>query len=61
MLARRFAHVPTMGLRGLASRVGAPAVMVFLESTGEDRFADVLDAADRLGEFADATGREEDR
>jgi hypothetical protein len=60
MLARRFAHVPTVGLRGLASRVGAPVVRVFLEATGEDCFADVLDAADRLEELDDATEREED-
>jgi glutamyl-tRNA reductase len=61
VLARRFAHVPTMGLRGLASEVGAPAVRAFLAATGEEGFADALDVADRLEEFSEATEREEER
>jgi glutamyl-tRNA reductase len=60
VLARRFAHVPTMGLRGLASQAGASAVRTFLEATGEECFADALDAADRLEEFGEAAGREEE-
>jgi glutamyl-tRNA reductase len=58
VLARRFAHVPTMGLRGLASQVGAPAVRAFLEATGEECFADLLEVAERLEEFDAATDRE---
>jgi len=59
LLSRRFAHVPTMGLRGLASQVGAPAVRAFLEATGEECFADVLDVADQLEDFS-AEAEQED-
>jgi len=36
VLARRFAHVPVLGLRGLAEELGADAVRTFLEATHED-------------------------
>jgi glutamyl-tRNA reductase len=58
VLARRLAHVPVMGLRGLAARGGAPAVRAFLEASGEDCFADVLEVAERLEAFDDANERE---
>ncbi len=48
VMARRFAHIPTMGLRVLASEVGAPAVRTFLEASGDDFFAEFADAADQL-------------
>ena len=36
VMARRFAHIPTMGLRALATDFGTPAVRVFLDASGED-------------------------
>jgi glutamyl-tRNA reductase len=36
VLARRFAHVPVLGLRGLAEELGADAVRTFLAATHED-------------------------
>lgn len=38
VMARRFAHIPTMGLRALSSEVGTPAVKVFLNASGENFF-----------------------
>lgn len=40
VMARRFAHIPTMGLRALATELGQPAVKIFLEASGEDFFND---------------------
>jgi len=40
VMARRFAHIPTMGLRALASDLGPPAVRTFLDASGEDFFGD---------------------
>ena len=40
VLARRFAHIPTKGLRGLAAEFGAPAVRTFLDASGENLFPD---------------------
>lgn len=38
VMARRFAHIPTLGLRALATKYGTEAVRVFLEASGEDFF-----------------------
>jgi len=40
VMARRFAHIPTMGIRALASDYGAPAVRTFLQASGEDLYGD---------------------
>ena len=40
-MARRFAHIPTMGIRALATDYGAPAVRTFLQASGEDLYNDV--------------------
>lgn len=47
VMARRFAHIPTMGLRALATEIGTPAVKVFLEASGEDFFNDPAAHADQ--------------
>ncbi len=55
VMARRFAHIPTMGIRALATDYGAPAVRTFLQASGEDLFADPsassgeAAAGDRIG------------
>ncbi len=41
VMARRFAHIPTMGIRALATDYGAPAVRTFLQASGEDLYNDV--------------------
>lgn len=38
VMARRFAHIPTLGLRALAREYGSEAIRVFLEASGEDFF-----------------------
>ena len=53
VIARRFAHIPIKGLRGLASEFGAPAVKVFLDASGEDLFSSSSEALGRLEEMAD--------
>ena len=40
VLAKRFAHVPVLGLRGLAEEMGAGAVRAFLEATHEDLYVE---------------------
>ncbi len=47
VMVRRFAHIPTMGLRALASDIGTPAVKVFLEASGEDFFNDPAPEVER--------------
>lgn len=47
-LARRFAHLPTLGLRGLAATQGMPAVRSFLEACDERAFAEPGEIAARL-------------
>jgi len=42
VLAKRFAHVPVLGLRGLAEEMGAEAVRTFLEATHEDLHVDPI-------------------
>ena len=58
VIARRFAHIPTMGLRGLAKEIGAPAVKTFLEASGDDVFADVGEITDRMSQFGDLSDEE---
>jgi glutamyl-tRNA reductase len=45
-LARRFAHLPTLGLRGLAAEQGMEAVKSFLEACADDSLAELGAAAD---------------
>ena len=47
-LARRFAHLPTLGLRGLASEHGMRAVRSFLEACDGDAFGELCDEAEQL-------------
>jgi glutamyl-tRNA reductase len=47
-LARRFAHLPTLGLRGLAAEHGMQAVRSFLAACGDDGFAELCDEAEQL-------------
>lgn len=42
VLAKRFAHVPVLGLRGLAEEMGADAVRTFLEATHEDLYVEPI-------------------
>lgn len=53
VIARRFAHIPIKGLRGLAREFGAPAVNTFLAASGEDLFVQSPELLDRLEELAD--------
>lgn len=48
VLARRFAHIPVMGLREMAADFGAPAVKKFLDASGEDLFPEERQIFDRL-------------
>ncbi len=52
VMARRFAHIPTMGLRALATEIGTPAVRVFLDASGEDFLNDPVVAPGSQGEAA---------
>jgi len=38
VIARRFAHIPTLGLRALAREYGTEALRTFLDASGEDFF-----------------------
>ncbi len=49
VMARRFAHIPTMGLRALATDFGTPAVRVFLDASGEDFLNDPVMAPGSQG------------
>lgn len=53
-LARRFAHLPTRGLRGLAAGHGMPAVRSFLEACDARSFAELFDEAEQLERLARA-------
>ncbi len=53
-LARRFAHLPTLGLRGLATEHGLPAVRSFLAACDGDAFADLCDDAERIEQLSKA-------
>lgn len=52
VIARRFAHIPIKGLRGMAAEFGAQAVKTFLEASGEDLFPEEARALDQLEELA---------
>jgi len=39
VIARRFAHIPTLGLRALAREYGTEALRIFLDASGEDFFS----------------------
>lgn len=56
VLARRFAHVPTKGLRELAAEYGTPAVKTFLDASGEDFFGDGAEALARLAQLHETDG-----
>jgi glutamyl-tRNA reductase len=49
-LARRFAHFPTLGLRGLAAAQGMVAVQSFLRACDDGSFADLCAAVEVLEE-----------
>lgn len=52
VLAKRFAHVPVLGLRGLAEELGAGAVRTFLEATHEDLYVEpVFDGLESITEM----------
>ncbi len=51
VIARRFAHVPIMGLRQMASEFGAPAVRAFLDASGENLFPERSQLLERLEEL----------
>jgi glutamyl-tRNA reductase len=53
-LARRFAHLPTVGLRGLASELGVEAVASFLAAGDEELHAELARVAGELDRLADA-------
>ncbi len=53
VLARRFAHIPIMGLRELAAEFGAPAVEVFLSAAGEDFLSESPRVVERLDALAE--------
>lgn len=48
VIARRFAHIPIMGLRQMAAEFGAPAVKAFLDASGEDFFPEDCQALEGL-------------
>ncbi len=52
-LARRFAHLPTVGLRGLASEEGLQAVRSFLAAGDEELSRQLGDQSDELGRWAE--------
>lgn len=56
VLARRFAHVPTKGLRELAAEYGTSAVKSFLDASGEDFFGDGAEALARLAQLNENDG-----
>lgn len=47
-LARRFAHLPTLGLRGLATEQGMLAVRSFLAAADQDLFGELTRGADEI-------------
>lgn len=47
-LARRFAHLPTLGLRGLAADQGMLAVRSFLAAADQDLFGELTRGADEI-------------
>jgi glutamyl-tRNA reductase len=47
-LARRFAHLPTLGLRGIAGSHGLPAVKSFLAACDGSSFAELCDELEEL-------------
>ena len=47
-LARRFAHLPTLGLRGLAAEQGMLAVRSFLAAADQDLFGELTRGADEI-------------
>ncbi|MEE8526558.1 MAG: hypothetical protein V3T72_21695 [Thermoanaerobaculia bacterium] len=56
-LAKRLAHIPVLGLRGLAAEVGMPAVRTFLAATDDPLMNELADATRRSFEpAADADG-----
>lgn len=57
-LARRFAHLPTLGLRGLAAGHGMSAVRSFLEACDESAFADLCEEAEQLEELSRTFGKD---
>jgi glutamyl-tRNA reductase len=57
-LARRFAHLPTLGLRGLASEQGMLAVRSFLAASDETLFHEFCQTADQLTWLNDPAERE---
>lgn len=57
VMARRFAHIPTMGIRALATDYGAPAVRTFLQASGEDLFTGACPAPPEESAGQDVGGR----
>jgi len=53
-LARRFAHLPTVGLRGLASELGVEAVTAFLAAGDGELHAEFQRVAGELDPLVDA-------
>jgi glutamyl-tRNA reductase len=58
-LARRFAHLPTLGLRGLAADHGVLAVRSFLDAGDPELFAAFGDVAEELERLAPPTAAAE--
>ena len=56
-LARRFAHIPSLGIRALAEEIGSGAVETFLSGLGDELGAELRAAA--RGGAAIAAPREE--
>lgn len=52
VIARRFAHIPIMGLRQMAAEFGAPAVKSFLDASGEKFLPDESQVFEQLEELA---------
>ncbi len=57
-LARRFAHLPTLGLRGLASELGVSAVGSFLSAGDDELYREFHQIASEIDRLADASGIE---
>jgi glutamyl-tRNA reductase len=55
MLAKRLAHLPTVGLRGLASELGVEAVGSFLAAGDAELFREFSDIAGALDPLADSS------
>jgi glutamyl-tRNA reductase len=57
-LARRFAHLPTLGLRGLASELGVSAVGSFLSAGDDELYREFHQIETEIDRLADSAGIE---